>query len=148
MTDKNPSTPIPPPEPFWEPCPTCEGKGKVKGIPPGMIVIRMDCRPRAGAPEWSDSPKEIAYYLGIIEKFIRIGIKEGGIRPVIFRGRKGFRLKDVKKWYETFRKVTPIIFEYMLQETFPNVHFIFDDKLGGYTVDMEYHRWLRAQRGR
>ena len=143
MTDKNPGTPIPPPEPFWEACPTCEGKGKVKGIPPGMIVIRMDCRPRAGAPEWSDSPKEIAYYLGIIEKFIRIGIKEGGIRPVTIRGKKGFLLKDVRKWYETFREVPAFFFESMLQETFPNVHFIFDAKLGGYTVEEDFLRRAR-----
>ena len=108
-----------------------------------MIVIRMDCRPRAGAPEWSDSPKEIAYYLGILEVFIRIGIKEGGIRPVTIRGRKGYLLKDVKKWYETFRKIPEFIFECMLEETFPNVPFIYDDKLGGYTVEEDFLRRSR-----
>ena len=143
MTDKNPGTPIPPPEPFWEPCPTCTGTGKVKGIPPGMIVIRMDCRPRAGAPEWSDSPKEIARALGILEKFIRIAIQERYIRPKIFRGKKGFLLKDVKKWYETFREVPAFFFESMLEETFPNVPFIFDAKLDGYTVEEDFLRRVR-----
>ena len=143
MTDRSPKKQVPDPDSNWVACPTCTGTGKVKGIPPGMIVIRMDCRPRAGAPEWSDSPKEIAHFLGILEKFIRIAIQERYIRPVTIRGKKGYLLKDVRKWYETFRKIPEFIFEWMLEETFPNVPFVYDAKLGGYTVEEDFLRRAR-----
>ena len=146
MTGKNPNSRKTPPEPFWEDCPTCTGTGKVKGIPPGAIVIRTRCKPRAGAPQWSDSPKEIAYYLGILEVFVRIEIRKGYIRPKLIKGKKYYRLSDVKERYEICDLVPGagwFFFEDMLEEAFPGVPFVWDSDLDGYTVEEDFLRRAR-----
>jgi hypothetical protein len=148
LTGKKSYTLLPPPGPSWEPCPTCAGTGKRKVSRPGNIVIRTKCHPRPGAPDWSDSLKEIAHALGILEVFIRIGILEKEILPLPIGGKQFFLLDEVQEWYDSFPDGPSARFEDLLMKAFPNLFFIFDATLGGYTIDRKGTRRIRSHWGR
>jgi len=138
LTGKQPITRSPSSKLVWGPCPTCQGTGKVRLCPPETIVIRTKCRPRAGAPIWSDSPKQIADWLGIYEEFVRIAIRGGYVQQNRLRGKNYYRLMDVKQWYEVCELIPGaggLFFDSMLREAFPGVSFVWNRDLDGYTIE-------------
>ena len=135
MTTPSPQGQTPVPEHHGKPCPRCNGKGTLPVPPAGTVVIPTVCSPRAGAPPWSPDPRKIAFYLGILERFVRISIQEKQIRSKVVRGQRHYLLKDVQVWYDAFRELPALFYEDLLHRAYPNISFVYDDTLGGYTID-------------
>ena len=135
MIPPTPQGQTPVPEHPRQPCPRCNGKGTLPVPPAGTVVVPTVCTPRPGAPDWSPDPKIIAYYLRIPAQCVRIAIKERQIRSKVVRGQRHYLLKDVQVWYDAFRELPALFFENLLQQAFPAYSFVYDDTLGGYTID-------------
>ena len=118
-----------------KPCPHCNGKGTLPVPPAGTIIISTVCSPRPGAPPWSPDPRDIANYLQIPARLVWIAIKERQIRSKVVRGQRHYLLRDVQVWYDAFRELPALFYEDLLQRAYPNTSFVYDDTLGGYTID-------------
>jgi len=134
MTTSTPQGQTPVPAHPRQPCPRCNGKGTLPVPPAGTVVIPTVCSPRAGAPPWSPDPRIIAYYLRIPARLVWIAIKERQIRSKVVRGQRHYLLRDVQVWFDDF-KTLPFFFEDLLIRAFPNITFVYDDTLEGYTID-------------
>ena len=135
MTTPSPQRLMPPTEHPRKPCPRCNGKGTLPVPPAGTIVIPTVCSPRPGAPAWSPDLRCIANYLQIPARLVWIAIKERQIRSKVVRGQRHYLLKDVQVWYDAFRELPALFYEDLLQRAYPNISFVYDDTLGGYTID-------------
>jgi hypothetical protein len=118
-----------------KPCPRCNGKGTLPVPPAGIVVIPTVCSPRAGAPPSSPDPRIIAYYLQIPSRCVWIAIKERQIWSKVVRGQRHYLLRDVQAWYDAFRELPALFYEDLLQRAYPHHSFVYDDTLGGYTID-------------
>ena len=135
MTTPSPQGQTPVPEHHGKPCPRCNGKGTLPVPPAGTVVIPTVCSPRPGAPPWSPDLRDIANYLRIPARLVWIAIKERGIRSKVVRGQRHYLLRDVQAWYDAFRELPALFYEDLLQRAYPNISFVYDDTLGGYTID-------------
>ena len=135
MTPPSPQGPPSTTEHTEQPCPRCNGKGTLSVPPVGTVVIPTVCNPRAGAPGWSPDLRIIAYYLRIPARCVWIAIKERQIRSKVVRGQRHYLLKDAQVWYDAFRELPAFFYEDLLKRTYPNISFVYDDTLGGYTID-------------
>ena len=135
MTTPSPQGPPPTTDQPRRPCPRCNGIGTLPVPPAGTVVIPTVCSPRPGAPPWSPDPRIIAHYLGIPARLVPIAIKERQIRSKVIRGQRHYLLKDVQVWFDDFRELPALFFEDLLQRAYPNNSFVYDDTLGGYTID-------------
>ena len=135
MTTPTPQGQTPVPAHPRQPCPRCNGKGTLPVPPAGTVVIPTVCSPRAGAPPWSPDPRIIAYYLRIPARLVWIAIKERQIRSKVIRGQRHYLLRDVQVWFDDFQELPALFFEDLLKRAYPNISFVYDDTLGGYTID-------------
>jgi hypothetical protein len=53
----------------------------------------------------------------------------------VVRGQRLYLLRDVQGWYDAFRELPALFYEDMLKRAYPNISFVYDDTLGGYTID-------------
>ena len=68
-------------------------------------------------------------------RFVQIAIKEKQIRSKVVRGQRCYLVRDVQVWYDAFRELPSLFYEDLLKRAFPGYSFVYDDKLGGYTID-------------